>query len=128
MYIRLVVKFLSSLLILSLAACGPIYTTEYEIVPPPTEFGAMCANNCLLSKTSCENYCLDKANQSRLIRSLEQQNRDLRKINQGTKLSDDFNFGFNDNDQCVKRCMVDYHTCHVNCGGMVIPHTRTTTY
>lgn len=117
-----------ALLILTLSACGPIYTTEYEIVPPSTEFGAMCANNCLLSKTSCENYCLDKANQARLIKSLEQQNSDLRKMNQGVKLTNEFNFDLDDNGQCVKRCMTDYHTCHINCGGMVIPHTRTTTY
>jgi hypothetical protein len=42
---------------LVLAACGPSYHTEYEIVPPQTETGRFCANNCLLAQQSCRQGC-----------------------------------------------------------------------
>ncbi len=117
MYIKF---FISFLLILNLVSCGPVYTTEYEILPPGNEFGAMCANNCLLLKANCENYCVDRENQTRLIKKLAKKNGE-------TKFLDEFRFT-SGNDSCSRRCTIDYHTCHTNCGGSIITHTRTNTY
>src|SRR5688572_29762132 len=50
-------KFKLLILAVLLASCGPMYQTNYEIVPPQSETGRMCANNCLLSKSYCEQSC-----------------------------------------------------------------------
>lgn len=118
MYIR---SLIALLLIFTLAACGPIYTTEYEIIPPGNEFGAMCANNCLLLKANCENYCVDRENQTRIIKKLAK--KDGKK-----EWFDEFNFDSGGANSCSRRCTVDYHTCHTNCGGSIITHTRTNSY
>lgn len=127
---KLYKKFLTSLLLLlPLVACGPTYITEYEMIPPDTQFGSMCANNCLLSKTNCENYCMDRANQNRLIKKLEEKidsDSDKKSVYKFNFSSGNFSSG--DDDRCERRCTADYHACYVNCGGRIIPHTYPTKF
>ncbi len=46
---------LAALALLALAACGPIYDTDYSFIPPGDTGGRMCVNDCLQQKAYCEN-------------------------------------------------------------------------
>lgn len=122
--------FAALLLAFSLTGCAPIYTTEYDIIPPDNEMGAMCANNCLLLKANCENYCADKHWQNQRIRKLEIQNQQLLGINGIAKKTffDEYDDPRYDNDKCSQRCLSDYYICHQNCGGKVISFRRCTAF
>jgi len=132
MYLRII----TLLLLLSLASCGPIYTTEYEIVPPQTEYGSMCANNCVYMKSNCTRSCKDQNDQCYRIKQLEAQNRYLYEEVRRDKLSpvkQRSNIEFYDSTRCddsscLRGCTIDYHICHKNCGGDVIAYSRCTAF
>jgi len=44
---RTIVFLLAALL----AACGPIYETRYDFIPPNSSQGMMCVQNCSLYET-----------------------------------------------------------------------------
>ncbi len=114
---------ITSLLMLLMASCGPLYTTEYEIIPPKTEMGSICANNCLLLKTNCESQCYR-------ISYLELQNNQLQAVNRNGDgyYFNNYNSFNNNNGWCVNNCLANYYICHKNCGGEVITHTRCTAF
>jgi len=119
-----------------LAACGPQLATQYEIVPPPSDSGRYCANNCLIMKDQCEQNCWAQKNnceqQNRIDGHLDyltymaSRNMDNKPIKKGP---DDFR-GNNwcEADSCLMRCTQNFNVCHTNCGGKVIPHTYCTAF
>ncbi|MCE2926786.1 MAG: hypothetical protein LW823_03970 [Rickettsiales bacterium] len=120
-----------------LVACGPVYQTTYEIVPPPTQSGRMCANNCLLAKQNCDQQCQIQRQQceeierlraqSDYLSYLNQQNREGRPIKKDQ--SDFYRGSFAcQRDTCEENCGTNYRICHTNCGGQVIPHTACTAF
>ena len=123
------IVFLSLFLLLS---CGPVYRTEYTIVPPQTEQGRMCANNCLMSQQNCRQSCQLQAQNCQHMDQLQSQNDYLMYLNerqrQGKPIKrDPYSFGGGSScyadTMCEERCAADYRICHVNCGGQAIPQT-----
>lgn len=118
--------------VLALAACGPMYRTDYTMVPPPTDAGRMCANNCLMAKNNCAQTCSLQQGNCENMQRLEAQNQYLQYVNERQragqpvkKTVNDF-FGYSScgtDYDCEGRCQNDYHICHGNCGGQVIPRT-----
>ena len=119
-----------------LATCGPIYVTDYEIVPPHTKEGMMCANNCLLVKQNCEQSCSLSYNSCHYTANLEAQNQYLEYVNnrqrEGKPIkktrSDFYGMTNCDKSECTSNCTSNYSVCHTNCGGQVIPHQRCTAF
>ncbi len=123
---------LFSLLFL-LTACGPMYQTDYQMVPPDSQEGRLCANNCLLANQVCEQQCRTTGQQCRQNEDLRAENEYLRERNEalakGKQPKDDSyysrinHFACADDDECTESCQAHYRICHTNCGGQAIPHT-----
>jgi hypothetical protein len=114
-----------------ISSCSPIYQTTHEIVPPASEMGRMCANNCLLMLQNCQQNCAVQDQNCQLGAQLQAQNEYQRYVidrqMQGRlikKSSDDFYHPYScSSGGCEANCQNIYHLCHTNCGGQVIPHT-----
>lgn len=123
-------------LLAALTACGPVLTTEFEIVPPPTEQGRMCANNCLMMKDNCERDCWDQRQSCEQMNQVQSSLQYLSYVaarnSEGKPLkrsADDFSGGrYCSADECLQHCVQNYNVCHTNCGGKVIPHTFCTAF
>lgn len=125
---KYVITFLSCVLLMG---CGPVYQTGYEIIPPKSEMGRMCANNCLMAQTNCTQACEIQKNQCREIERLRaesdynsyvaQQSREGRVAKR--ELHDFYRMSYCDQSSCDENCQNTYHICHTNCGGNVIPYT-----
>lgn len=114
-----------------LTACGPVMTTDFQIVPPADGQGRMCANNCLLMKDNCERDCWDQRESCEQLNQI-QSNLDYlgyvaTRQSEGMPLKrsrSSLGGGrYCSADQCLQRCVQNYHLCHTNCGGQVIGHT-----
>lgn len=123
-------------LLLLLTACGPVMTTEFEIVPPADQQGRMCANNCLIMKDNCEKECWDQRQSCEMMNQM-QSNIDYLSYAAARNAANmplkrgpnDFGGGrYCSADQCLQRCTQNYNVCHTNCGGKVIPHTYCTAF
>lgn len=118
-----------------LSSCGPIYDTSYEIVPPRSETGRMCANNCLLAQQNCRQNCQIQEKQCQEIAQLRAQSSYYNYVNQQqregrpiTRNESDFYHYSGCSNSCEEACGNDYRICHTNCGGVVIPHTTCTAF
>ena len=119
------------LLSLLLANCGPMYENRYEVIPPRTQSGMYCANNCLYMSDQCHNSCSRTAEQCEFRRSLiniateKTQGNRTKKVNDNWSVSAGYNpvpaeLSCNDDKgKCEKHCQTNYHNCHRNCGGIV---------
>lgn len=119
-----------------ITGCGPITDTSYEIVQPKGKNAQMCADNCLLSKTNCQQTCemkdmSCKAQEDRKAREdymdyvTVRQNQQLAVVRTESSFRRNYNCGTR---VCMNDCMEDHHACHINCGGKVIPHTYCTAF
>ena len=129
-------KFGSLLLLALVTACGPVYQTSYEVVPPQSETGRMCANNCLMLKQNCEQTCrIEEAHCTERARLMER-NDYLEYVAVQTasgkpvKRSGPTSRRYYDcsQDACYAACAGNYNICHTNCGGQIIPHTTCTAF
>jgi hypothetical protein len=124
------------ILTIMLSACGPVYETTYEIIPPQSQHGAMCANNCLMSQTNCRNQCQRHDETCRRMAELEADNEYLHYLTlrqaQGLPVKrsrrDFYSYSSCGDYGCNESCANDYRICHTNCGGKIIPHTRCTAF
>jgi hypothetical protein len=112
-----------------LTACAPHMVTEYQIVPPQSESGRFCANNCLMMKDNCEQNCWaqqqDCESQKRMEGHIDYLTYLASRNGKPVKKtpSDFRGSGWCDDSGCQARCTQNYNICHTNCGGQVIPHT-----
>lgn len=131
---------------LNIVSCGPVYTTEYEIIPPQTEIGSICANNCLLLKANCESQCRERADYCHHIKDLEAQNRFLLEKAIANSSTSKSNYGLGSKwesydslpsydrynscseSKCSDDCTTHYLICHKNCGGEIITRTKCTAF
>jgi len=123
---------ITSMIILALlTSCSPKYQTSYDIIPPPTHSGRICANTCLLAKTNCEQTCDLQQMTCRERERLESQDDYQRYVViQGAagrpvvRSQRNFTRYYDcSSNACMSNCTNTYHLCHSNCGGQVIPHS-----
>ncbi|BBL71996.1 hypothetical protein MoryE10_26020 [Methylogaea oryzae] len=132
-------RLLSAVLVglaVMLAGCGPIYHTDYQMLPAASAEGRMCGNSCLSSQQSCVQSCRSQSQSCEAMARLESQNDYLSYVNEQQRKgkpvkksqSDFTHYGNCSDSSCVERCESDYRACHTNCGGRVIPHTYCTAF
>jgi len=139
-------SFLLTFLSLTLVSCyspQPQYSTSMELVPPPSDFGKSCANNCFPSKEACQRSCdaqLQTCNQASTVKEAanylmarrlfddyvqDQQKRGLPVTRDVSQFGNTLDTSC-DNSQCLERCEYNFNLCYGNCGGRIIPHTVCT--
>ncbi len=117
--------------LLFLTACGPVYTTEYQMVPPKSQSGQMCASNCILAAQNCKLACENSSLQCQQGERYRAENEYLKYKNERIKAGKEVKRSENsfyssyrcDTDDCDARCDDMMHACYTTCGGQIIPHT-----
>lgn len=112
-------------------ACGPVYTTDYQLIAPRTEQGRMCANNCMLAsqncKLTCQNsnlQCEQTARYRARSKFLEYKNDRLAAGKEVKRSEDSFYHTYDcGTSECDENCDAMMHSCYTTCGGQVVPHT-----
>lgn len=116
--------------VLLLSACGPIYQTSYDYIPPKSQNGKMCLMQCQQSKMLCQQSCDLKQQACRADAQRnatfayenyrQQQENQHQPIN---KTVQDFYSDFEcSRSSCT--CEDDYRTCFTTCGGKVLAHQQ----
>jgi hypothetical protein len=108
-------KRLALLAPLLLTACGPQYSTTYQIVPPQSQADRACANNCLVLLNQCQSNCQSNVYMCEAINTAARSAR-----------GDVFVGGSCGTRSCNANCQANYRICHTNCGGQVIQNTVCT--
>lgn len=127
-------KNLWLLLPLLLAACGPQLRTNYQLLPPKTQSGQICANNCMLMSNTCVQNC-------RLM-AMQCNNVDYdRDYGFGSGLGFDTGGHYRSggfvgarfaqplpsaecsSTRCENNCLAAARQCHTNCGGTITQQT-----
>lgn len=136
-------KLLPLALIALLASCGPPqpkYATQYELIPPQSTMGRMCANNCLLAQQNAKQSCVMQKQSCQQMQALQDQNDRLqarqdydRYVQERTQQGKEIklrpeNFVHDNHVECgSNKCEAQadqsFNICYGNCGGRVIPHT-----
>jgi hypothetical protein len=104
------------LLLISLSACGSLYTTEYLLAPPTTQQGQICVMQCEQNRTACKNEI-----------KLAQKDCEHRNEIAGIKLENCLkNGGMNCYDSrktcpppSFEQCNQEHRYCYQACGGTV---------
>jgi hypothetical protein len=132
------IKLISSMvMILWLSACGPQYKTVYDMTPPEDRQGRMCLNQCMESKTYCEQVehqgklqetqiCLAEAK----VRADIDYDSYIHYQKKGDLPVEKAYRDFYHPGQCSgnkglysPRCESNYRQCFTNCGGIVRERT-----
>jgi hypothetical protein len=108
------------LALLTLSACGPIYSTDYEFTLPKSTSGKYCIQNCEDYQTSCgrnmnESKDACEADNQRLVedcnnRIENEKHRAPKWTECGRQLTCDYP---------VSRCEEEFRNCYRSCGGDV---------
>lgn len=108
-----------------LAACSPIYKTEYAYVPPKSDMGKMCTANCVQQKSMCQQMCQmrnencrARAHQDALYQYEVYKNERRRNGQSIDRSVSSFESSFGCNEPC--NCSETFNTCYSACGGEVL--------
>lgn len=115
------------LLVLTLAACGPIYDTQYHFTPPADPTGRQLVGQCRMSRDMCRQNCemreMSCKSDARSYgmreyhRYVEQRRRERAPIKRSP---DSFVSDYHCNSgSCVDSCDGNYRACYVESGGTV---------
>lgn len=120
-----------------LAACGPVYQTDYHMVPPQDAMGRQCSSTCIERAQGCKSQCQTLATQCQYTAELEAKNAYLEYVTRRQaegmpikKSQDDF-YSYSscaDPDDCKDECDATHRLCHTNCGGQVLERTYCTAF
>ena len=127
-------KFIAlSVIFLGIAACGPQYKTVYDMTPPDDQEGRMCLNQCMESKTYCEQtehqgrleekkVCLSEA---KVKADIDYDSYFQTQKKKGLEVEKTYG-DFYHPSRCGRtdhlyspRCESNYRQCFSNCGGVV---------
>ncbi len=119
----------------TLAACGPIYKTTYELIPPQSAEGKLCVTQCQQTKTACQQSGYDRYQRCKSEREAraertfnEYRIQQLLQKKPITKSRRHFYAGRSCSMEASYRdgCGEDFIGCFATCGGQVTPHTVCT--
>lgn len=131
---RLLLGALGALL---LVACGPIYETQYDFLPPTSAEGRLCTSQCNnisdLCRQNCDlkdDRCIAEARErgayeyERYVRDRQSQKLPIEK-----KLEDfTYTGGCYQASSCKAECDTSYRQCFTGCGGTVNSRTVCTAF
>ncbi|RYG62195.1 MAG: hypothetical protein EON60_00645 [Alphaproteobacteria bacterium] len=110
---------------LVLAACGPVYRTNYNLFPPENASGQMCVKNVALMSDTCVANC------RQMSRSCASPGGFSSTVgfgsgNYGRGMGYGVGYGtdiVNERDcsptQCIESCLATGRQAHLNCGGTI---------
>lgn len=115
-------------LLLPLSACGPMYETQYTMVPPKTAEGRMCVMNCQQGRNLCRQSCkIDEQSCRAEARAraaedyrayVHAQQVEKKPIKKSPR---DFEYAYGcGTSSCERECDTDHRQCYTSCGGQVI--------
>ena len=114
-----------------LTACGSVYKTDYQYVPPNAARGKQCIEQCRQAKTMCRRFVvgeydrclLRQRNAARFRYDSYKEQRQTAGLEIDKSLE-----SFADTSVCKQRdsndCTDDYKACYELCGGKVVPVKR----
>lgn len=111
--------------ILFITACGPVYESQYTLIPPKSDVSKMCTSQCIQTKSFCEQGCRAendncklRAQQSALYEYNEYKSEQVRIGQPVSKTIRDFDRSYSCSNSC--NCESTYRDCFSACGGQVI--------
>ncbi len=110
-------KLVALSFVLLTAACGPMYDTTYQYIPPHSSEGKICLSSCSALKQSCKNNCATQTNMCIT-------NNNIRRLAAHAAKDRQYYEQYCDDYSCRSECDTEYNHCYQNCGGQIIPHTR----
>lgn len=120
-----------------LSACGPVYETQYSLIPPTSAEGRLCVNQCQQNRNFCrqncglnQQACVNEARSRALYDYQAYVNRQQAEKKPIKKSVSDFDRSYScGNSSCEARCEADYRDCFGgSCGGQVIARTVCTAF
>lgn len=109
-----------------IAACGPMYKTTYNYIPPHSNHGRMCLNQCLDIQNNCREVCNNHKDQCKAMAQRRAEadfwayQRAQRDTHQPImKTTSDFYNDMGCQESC--HCNEQYNQCYINCGGQIVP-------
>lgn len=120
-----------------LSACGPVYETQYSLIPPSSAEGRLCVNQCQQNRNFCrqncglnQQACVNEARSRALYEYQAYVNRQQAEKKPVKKSVSDFDRSYScGNSSCEARCEADYRDCFGgSCGGQVIARTVCTAF
>lgn len=111
-----------------LAACGPIYDTEYTYTPPTSARGQACVSSCQADQSGCNYQCRretqDCENERNRIADREYERYARWRQQQGlpierTRQSFMPTYSCPAEYQCREVCEAEYRACFTGCGGRI---------
>ncbi len=119
----------------TLAACGPVYKTTYDLTPPQSAEGKLCVTQCQQTTTACKQSGYDRYQRCKSEREAsaersfnEYRIQQLLQKKPITKSKRHFYAGYSCSSEASYRddCGQDFIGCFATCGGKVTPHTVCT--
>ncbi len=124
-------------LIALLSACGPIYETQYSMIPPTSAQGRLCVSQCQQERSMCRQSCTMQEQTCRAearsraaydyeayVRRQTAEKQPIKK-----RVSDFENSYGCGNSSCHDRCESNYRDCFGGvCGGQVIANRVCTMF
>ncbi len=112
-----------------LAACGPVYRTNYTLNEPATESGRLCSSNVIIMSNTCVENCRQMArscyNPGGFHTSIGLGSGGYRGAGWGYERS-----MLDERDcsprKCEENCLASARAAHVRCGGTVTEETVCT--
>lgn len=108
---------------LCIAACGPVYNTEYRYTPPADDRGRACAMQCNAQQTQCKTNAGLAAENERLLCELESREDfyscQKRAKDDAARAQCERSTCSRDDDEGVAACENDFRTCFQTCGGKI---------
>lgn len=110
--------------LVTLNACGPIYSTRYEYIPPQDPQSKVCVSQCEISRMQCETLVEQNYQQCQDQQDWKREEYDRCKRHYGDKecSSPSYRYCSNDTDRCDKL----YRNCYSACGGQVNSYRECT--
>ncbi|AWU93083.1 hypothetical protein [Azospirillum ramasamyi] len=120
-----------------LSACGPVYETQYSLIPPGSAEGRLCVNQCQQNRNFCrqncsltQQACVNEARSRALYEYQAYVNRQQAEKKPIKKTVSNFDRSYScGNSSCEPRCEADYRDCFGgSCGGQVIARSVCTAF
>lgn len=111
-----------------LAACGPIYETQYTYTQPDSRRGQACTSSCEADQQACKYQCKretqDCENEKTRVAEREFRRYERYQRDQNlpvTRSVYDFkpNYSCPWEHECANVCEADYRACFTGCGGRI---------
>lgn len=116
-----------------LAACGPVYRTNYNLFPPTDAAGQMCVKNVALMSDTCVSNCRQMSRNCASPGGFHSSvgfgasNYGRGGSNYGVGYGMGYGSGYNDAldnrdcsaTQCIETCLSTARQAHLNCGGTI---------